>query len=150
MTPATAKKGAARYRYYVSAALHQGRNSEAGAVRRVPAAEIEAVVLKAITDRRKEDVVSLDPRSAGADRDAIEAHIHKVVIKNDQIEITLHDTQEDRSNNLLIAWSPPKTKRAREVIAPSGVADPRRGPSVRTCGQISSRRSRAGGVGSRN
>jgi site-specific DNA recombinase len=29
-----------------------------------------------------------------------------------------------RSDTLLIAWSAPATKRAREVIAPSGVADP--------------------------
>ncbi|HZA93326.1 MAG TPA: recombinase family protein, partial [Gemmatimonadales bacterium] len=35
MTPATAKKGAARYRYYVSVSLNQGRHREAGSVTRV-------------------------------------------------------------------------------------------------------------------
>src|SRR3954451_21672000 len=34
MTPSTAKKGELRYRYYVSSVLAQGRQSEAGSVRR--------------------------------------------------------------------------------------------------------------------
>ncbi len=47
MTPSTANKGGARYRYYVSCCLAQGRKSEAGSRPRVPAQEIEALVLKA-------------------------------------------------------------------------------------------------------
>ena len=43
MTPSTAKKGAIRYRYYVSSVLAQGRPSEAGSVRRASAPEIEAL-----------------------------------------------------------------------------------------------------------
>src|SRR5260370_35445260 len=37
MTPSTGKKGPARYRYYLSCALLQGRREDAGSVRRVPA-----------------------------------------------------------------------------------------------------------------
>ena len=48
MTPATAKKGAARYRYYVPAALNQGKGRQAASVTRVSAAAIEAAVIKAL------------------------------------------------------------------------------------------------------
>jgi site-specific DNA recombinase len=44
MTPTSAHKQGARYRYYVSAPLMQGRREEAGSVPRVPAPEIEQVV----------------------------------------------------------------------------------------------------------
>src|SRR5918993_2752217 len=48
MTPSTAKKGNIHYRYYVSSVLAQGRKSEAGAIARVSASEIEAVILEAL------------------------------------------------------------------------------------------------------
>jgi hypothetical protein len=41
-------KGAARHRYYVSSALIQGRPQAAGSVARVPAAKVEATIVKAI------------------------------------------------------------------------------------------------------
>jgi len=48
MTPSTGKKGSARYRYYVSAALLQGRREDAGSVPRVPAPDVEAAVIGAL------------------------------------------------------------------------------------------------------
>jgi hypothetical protein len=50
MTPSSAKKGAVRYRYYVSAVLTQGRKREAGSIARVSAPEIEAAVLTALRE----------------------------------------------------------------------------------------------------
>ena len=52
MTPAHVNKRGVRYRYYVSAALSQGR--PAGSVTRVPAREIEAVVLRTLRERYPE------------------------------------------------------------------------------------------------
>ena len=46
MTPASAHKQGARYRYYVSAPLMQGRREEAGSVPRVPAPDIEQLVIE--------------------------------------------------------------------------------------------------------
>ena len=43
MTPTHANKGGARYRYYTSSVLAQGRRGEAGSIARVPAPEIEAL-----------------------------------------------------------------------------------------------------------
>ena len=48
MTPSYAVKNGARYRYYVSCVLAQGRRHDAGSVPRVPAPEIETIVLKAL------------------------------------------------------------------------------------------------------
>jgi site-specific DNA recombinase len=45
MTPTHAQKNGARYRYYVSCVLLQGRKEDAGSVARVPALEIEQTVL---------------------------------------------------------------------------------------------------------
>ena len=48
ISPRTAKKGSMHYRYYVSSVLVQGRRSQAGSIARVPACEVEAVVLDAL------------------------------------------------------------------------------------------------------
>jgi site-specific DNA recombinase len=56
MSPTYAIKKGARYRYYVSTMLVQGRKSEAGSVARVPASEIESLVMAAV--RSSLDVMS--------------------------------------------------------------------------------------------
>jgi site-specific DNA recombinase len=45
MSPSHAAKGGRRWRYYVSRALLQGRKQEAGSIARVPAAEVEKLVV---------------------------------------------------------------------------------------------------------
>jgi hypothetical protein len=53
MTPSHARKGNVKYRYYLSAALLQGTAARAGSVRRVPAPEIEALVVKSVRGHLK-------------------------------------------------------------------------------------------------
>ena len=48
MTPSHATKNGVRYRYYVSNAIQQNRNGQAGSVCRVPAPEIEDLVTQAV------------------------------------------------------------------------------------------------------
>ena len=48
MSPSHARKGGVKYRYYLSAALVQGAAECAGTVRRVPAADIEALVIRSV------------------------------------------------------------------------------------------------------
>ena len=50
MTPTHANKNGVRYRYYVSHALLQKRNAQAGSVPRVPAPEIEALIVNTLRD----------------------------------------------------------------------------------------------------
>jgi site-specific DNA recombinase len=50
MSPSHARKRGLKYRYYLSSALLQGAAERAGSVRRVPAAEIEALVIRSVQD----------------------------------------------------------------------------------------------------
>jgi DNA invertase Pin-like site-specific DNA recombinase len=122
MTPATAKKGPVRYRYYISAALLQGRSNEAGSVRRVPAADVETLVLDAVRRVRGTEASSDDAVAPLDDRRSIETHLEKVVARKGHLEITLSDS-EPGSELLLIEWSPPPTRIGREIIVPSGPGD---------------------------
>lgn len=51
MTPTYATKNGVRYRYYVSSALFEGQHSEAGKLKRIPAAEFEKLIATAIRSR---------------------------------------------------------------------------------------------------
>ena len=53
MTPSYARKNGKRYRYYLSSPLSQGQAEHAGSVRRVPASEIETLVIDAVRKRLK-------------------------------------------------------------------------------------------------
>src|ERR1700716_1889664 len=48
MIPSHARKRGIKYRYYISSALLQGQAEQAGAVSRIPADEIEALVVKSV------------------------------------------------------------------------------------------------------
>jgi DNA invertase Pin-like site-specific DNA recombinase len=50
MTPSHVRKRGIKYRYYLSSALLQGQPDRAGAVSRVPAAEIEGLVMRTVRD----------------------------------------------------------------------------------------------------
>src|SRR5204863_8483556 len=62
MSPSHARKGGIKYRYYLSSALLQGVAERAGSVRRVPATEIEALVLRSVRDHLKPST-PIDDRS---------------------------------------------------------------------------------------
>src|SRR3954451_10242635 len=51
MTPSHARRRGIKYRYYISSALLQGRPKQAGTVSRIPAQEIETLVIEAVRDR---------------------------------------------------------------------------------------------------
>src|SRR6266446_3852869 len=73
MGPTHANKGGARYRYYVSRAVLQKKPQAPGSVSRVPAAELEALVLAALRSH-------LTTSGAGqmlpdSDRDLVERHV---------------------------------------------------------------------------
>ena len=53
MTPSHARRGNVKYRYYLSSALLQGTAERAGSVRRVPATDVEALVIKSVREHLK-------------------------------------------------------------------------------------------------
>jgi site-specific DNA recombinase len=86
MSPSHSNKHGVRYRYYVSHAAIQGRKADTGAVNRVPGPVIEARVVAAIQDRLQQTGIGNEADLAD-DRELIEQHIERVVIKLDAIEV---------------------------------------------------------------
>jgi DNA invertase Pin-like site-specific DNA recombinase len=95
MTPSHSNKRGVRYRYYVSHALIQGRKREAGSVNRVPATEIEDLVLQAV----RQNLSSCNPY-APPDQEAIIAHIDKITVKREVLEIKLLETEPKSANTI--------------------------------------------------
>jgi hypothetical protein len=58
MTPSFARKRGVRYRYYVSRAVTEGRHDVAGSIVRVPAIDIEEVILDAL----RKLALTVDPK----------------------------------------------------------------------------------------
>ncbi len=85
MSPTHSNKLGVRYRYYVSHALLQNRKEEAGSVMRVPAPEIEQLVL----DRIRVHFETMGIPSAAADRDLIERHVDRVIVRPQAVEVHL-------------------------------------------------------------
>jgi site-specific DNA recombinase len=77
MTPSHTNKGGVRYRYYVSQAVLQ--NKPAGSIGRVPASEIEALVIEAL--RRHLQASGTAPSAIHDDaRELIERHVERVML----------------------------------------------------------------------
>jgi site-specific DNA recombinase len=111
MTPSTAKKGSLRYRYYVSCVLAQGRSKEAGAVKRVSAPEIEAIIIDALRSR--------DPAPDLDDVAFVAGRLETARLHQDRIELNLTSGE-----SVQLPWSP-KTRARREIIGPASAQTPR-------------------------
>ncbi len=124
MTPSTGKKGSARYRYYVSSALLQGRTEDAGAVPRVPAPDVEAAVLTALKRAADESTLASNhpDKSLITERELIELFLDKVVLRKNIIEITFRDGGSDMATApVVVPWSAAPATRRREIILPPGL-----------------------------
>ncbi len=87
MTPSHARKRGRKYRYYISSALLQGRPARAGTVSRIPAHEIETIVVKAVRGH-------LDESAEIADALLIQNHVMRVEVQSDQL---CHRTHRPKS-----------------------------------------------------
>src|SRR5436853_6951126 len=92
MSPTHANKRGARYRYYVSQAVLQNKPPPLGLVSRVPAAEIEALVVAALRSY-------LNARCGGErlpdnDRDLLERHLERVTLTPNHLELRLRQIIE--------------------------------------------------------
>jgi site-specific DNA recombinase len=117
MTPSHARKGGIKYRYYLSSALLQGLAERVGSVRRVPAADIEALVTKAVREHI-ELTASIDDRSLIAD------HVARVEVRPDRLLIELanakgNNPKRPRSRKVLnVPWHKTPSKSRREILLP--------------------------------
>ena len=120
MSPTYARKAGVKYRYYLSSVLLQGAAERGGSVRRVPAAELEALVIKSVREH-----LNLPQRIE--DRSLIAAHIARVEVRPDHLIIKLldrtagnqHNTGVD--NELRVQWQKTMPTRRRELLLPNGI-----------------------------
>src|ERR1700716_2189391 len=82
MTPSHVRKTGIKYRYYISSALLQGQAKYSGTVSRIPADEIEALVVRTLRGHLGE---STDIANAVLIRD----HVVRVEVQSDQLVIEL-------------------------------------------------------------
>src|SRR5438876_11324687 len=82
MTPSHARKGGIKYRYYLSSPLLHGQPGRIGSVRRVPAADVEALVGCAVREH-------LGDPTESEDRDFIRNHVVRVEVQADQLAVEL-------------------------------------------------------------
>src|SRR5262249_2982716 len=89
MSPTHTRKRGIKYRYYLSSALLNGRGDRAGSVRRVPAADIEMLVIKSVRQHLK-------PQSPVDDRDIVHVHVARVEVHPEELVIQLVQEQKTK------------------------------------------------------
>jgi site-specific DNA recombinase len=121
MSPSHARKRGIKYRYYLSSALLRGDAERAGSIRRVPAAEIEALVIRSVRGHLK-------PSAPIDDRSLVNTHVVRVEVQPAQLIIRLAEV--DRSNRrhagggdgvLHVPWHKTPSTRRREILLPHAV-----------------------------
>src|SRR5437763_10214209 len=85
MSPTHANKGGVRYRYYISQAVLQKKPHAPGSVSRVPAAELEALVLAAL--RKHLTISGAGQPLPGHDRGLCERHLERVTLTANHVAL---------------------------------------------------------------
>jgi hypothetical protein len=127
MVPTHATKAGVRYRYYVSTPVLHGeaKTASAGSVSRVPAADIEDVVVKCL----KEHLAARQDKSTTSavrlgDRDDLAQLIAGIVVHNDRLIVRLKSDNADQASDsaddqwVSIPWQKPPSKRSRQILLP--------------------------------
>jgi DNA invertase Pin-like site-specific DNA recombinase len=97
MSPSHARKAnGRRYRYYVSQAVLQGRQDDAGSIRRVSAETIESLIERTLgKSLAKAKQTEWSRLSIGQKRERMKRLIEKVTIHTDNVEIRLTEAGRD-------------------------------------------------------
>jgi site-specific DNA recombinase len=117
MTPSHARKKGKKYRYYLSSPLVQGQAERAGSVRRVPATEVEALVVDAVRKR-------FNDSNAVTGYDLVNNHVARVEVQTERLAIKLARKSNQRASRktdnatFYIPWKKNAPRRRREIIAP--------------------------------
>ena len=135
MIPTHATKDGVRYRYYVSQPYLRGiAKPPTGSIIRVPAAEIEGTVSKAVAEHFHNRTRSTI-RQQAPDQNVISVNVSRVEVRNNQLAVWLKNLaaneaeadatrpfDRERGPALLIPWCKPPSKKSREILLPPSVA----------------------------
>jgi hypothetical protein len=134
MATTHATKAGIRYRYYVSLpCLHgEAKTAKVGSVTRVPATDIEEVVVKSLKEHFRSR--SGTPASAIADHSAITELVDRIDVCKDRLAIRLRSREDPETIKpagdieltddrlLSIPWQKPPSKRFRQILLPHGTS----------------------------
>jgi site-specific DNA recombinase len=120
MSPTHANKGGVRYRYYISQAVLQKKPPALGLVSRVPAAEIEALVVAAL--RNHLNASGTGQQLPDGDGDLVERHVERVTLTQSEIKLRLREIVEETPQDLDARDS--ANKSSRRPIANATIAIP--------------------------
>jgi site-specific DNA recombinase len=127
MIPTHATKAGVRYRYYVSTpCLHgEAKTAPAGSVSRVPAADIEDVIVKSLNGHLAANQGTSTTSALGLwDRGTLAELVAGVVAHRDRLIVRLKSDSADEASDcpddrsLSIPWQKPPTKRSRQILLP--------------------------------
>jgi site-specific DNA recombinase len=127
MVPTHATKTGVRYRYYVSTSVLHGeaKTASAGSVSRVPAGDIEDVIVKSLKEHlaAKQDEASTRALPLG-DRDTLAQLVAGIFVRKDGLIVRLKSENSDEASACLdgqllsIPWQKPPSKRSRQILLP--------------------------------
>jgi site-specific DNA recombinase len=133
MVPTHATKTGIRYRYYVSRpCLHgEAKTAKVGTITRVPAAEVEEIVVKSLVKHLASRGTAAADLKTG--HSAIAERIERIDVHNDRLTVRVKSKQTSENNGLTddvecrggdrvltIPWQKPPSKRFREILLPHG------------------------------
>ncbi|MHB8268776.1 recombinase family protein [Bradyrhizobium sp.] len=130
MVPTHATKAGIRYRYYVSAPFLHGeaKTASAGSISRVPAADIEDIVLKSL---KEHFAARQDKSTTNAERlehRDLTQLITEIVVHEDTLIIRLKSDRADEASDapekqsLTIPWQKPPSRKSRQILLPHNVS----------------------------
>jgi site-specific DNA recombinase len=119
MSPTHARKRGIKYRYYISGALLQGTAENAGSVRRVPATEIEQLVVSSTRKR-------LDLSPTIDEHTIIKGHVTRVEVQPNRLVLELAGLpladQPGDDPILYVPWKKPPARHRREILLPESTS----------------------------
>jgi hypothetical protein len=125
MSPSHTNKGGVRYRYYVSQPLLQSKVRSAGSIGRVPAAELEALVLAALRHQLQASGAEPQP-TADSDRDLIERHVERITLTPEHIKLQMRSISDAR--DAVTVAEDPGHDAIEDLRMPTTIAIPWTGP----------------------
>jgi site-specific DNA recombinase len=122
-----ATKAGIRYRYYVSTPVLHGeaKTASAGSVSRIPAADVEATIVKALKEHlaAKQDGATSSALRL-VDRANIAQLVYRIVVHKDSLVVRFKSDDTDEASDrpddqsLTIPWQKPPSKRSRRILLP--------------------------------
>jgi DNA invertase Pin-like site-specific DNA recombinase len=131
MVPTHATKAGIRYRYYISSPHFDGNSKTAtvGSVSRVPAADLEDVIVKALTKHQTTGQRSHSSGPLRADnRTVIREQVARIDVYAGRLSVRLKSPSDAEAEEaadercLSIPWQKPPSKRSRQILLPHGAS----------------------------